>query len=466
MNYIFPKDFIWGAATAAIQIEGAAREGGKGLSQWDVFCQKNPDKIFEAATPEIACDHYHRYKEDIQLMKQCGHNGYRLSIAWTRIFPKGFGELNKEGVAFYRSLFEELLSKGIEPNVTLYHWDLPQSLAEIGGWENKEVIQHFVYYASQCFESFGDLVRKLVTFNEPGWSTLQSYMTGLHPPCKKDPGSALQVSHNILVAHAKAIEAFRSQKKAGEIGIVLNMSPIYSVSKDTADQKAALLADGILNRWFAEPVLIGNYPKDIWELYESCELLPKHTTEELQLIQKNLVDFIGVNYYYPQYASSDAPESIYHLNTSGKKEEACKFAIKNIFRFVKNPQGKFTNWGWEIHPQGLTELLERIHHYRPNIPIYVTENGIGLIENLNEKQIVDDQERIDFVREHLIAAHKALQNGVNLKGYYMWSLMDNFSWINGYKKRYGFLFIDRKTQNRYLKKSAYWFKKVSEENGF
>jgi 6-phospho-beta-glucosidase len=398
-------------------------------------------------------------------MKQCGLNGYRLSIAWTRIFPKGFGELNNEGVAFYRSLFEELLNNGIEPNVTLYHWDLPQSLAEIGGWENKDVIQHFVDYASQCFESFGDLVRKWVTFNEPGWSTLQSYMTGLHPPCKKDPGSALQVSHNILVAHAKATEAFRSQKKAGEIGIVLNMSPIYSVSKDTADQKAALLADGILNRWFAEPVLIGNYPKDIWELYKSCDLLPKHTAEELQLIQKNLVDFMGVNYYYPQYASSDAPESIYHLNTSGKKEEDCKFAIKNIFRFVKNPQGNFTNWGWEIHPEGLTELLERVHQYRHNIPTYITENGIGLIENLNENQTVDDQERIDFVREHLIAAHKALQKGVNLKGYYMWSLMDNFSWINGYKKRYGFLFIDRKTQNRYLKKSAYWLKKISEENG-
>jgi 6-phospho-beta-glucosidase len=466
LKYIFPKNFIWGAATAAIQIEGAAREGGKGLSQWDVFCEKNPDKIFEAATPEIACDHYHRYKEDVQLMKECGLNGYRLSIAWTRIFPEGFGKINQEGIKFYRSLFEELLSNGIEPNVTLYHWDLPQSLVEIGGWENKDVIQHFVDYASQCFESFGDLVRKWVTFNEPGWSTLQSYMTGLHPPCKKDPRSALQVSHNILVAHAKTIEAFRSQKKVGEIGIVLNMSPIYSVSKDIADQKAALFADGILNRWFAEPVLIGNYPKDIWELYKSCDLLPKYTAEELQLIQKNLVDFIGVNYYYPQYASSDAPESIYHLNTSGKKEEDCKFAIKNIFRFVKNPQGKFTNWGWEIHPEGLSELLERVHHYRPNIPIYVTENGIGLIENLNEHQSVDDHERIDFVREHLIAAYKTLQKGVNLKGYYMWSLMDNFSWINGYKKRYGFLFVDRKTQKRHLKKSAYWFNKVSKENGF
>ncbi len=462
----FPKDFIWGSATAAIQIEGAANLDGKGPSQWDVFCANNPQKIYEQATPAVACDHYHRFKEDVQLMKQTGHNGYRTSIAWTRIFPRGFGEVNEAGVKFYRELFSELLKNNIEPNVRLYHWDLPQELADRGGWENKETITHFENYARKCFELFGDQVKLWSTLNEPGWTTLQGYVSGLHPPCKTDHKAAIQVAHNFMVAHARVVKIYHSLNQKGKIGIVLNMSTIYPATQKEEDRKAAHTADGILNRWFIDPAILGKYPEDIWKLYSDCGYLPEHTKEELSLFQEDTIDFVGVNYYYPHFASSDATESTYHLNTSGNKNEDCKFSIKNIFRFVKNPNGKFTDWGWEIFPEGLYDLLMRAQNYRPGIPVYITENGVGMNESLNDNNTVEDDGRIKFVREHLKVAHRALADGVNLKGYYMWALMDNFSWVNGYKKRYGFLFIDRKTQERSIKKSGYWYKQVSEECGF
>lgn len=460
MELRFPKDFVWGSATAAIQIEGAAATDGKGPSQWDVFCKNNPEKIFDGGTPEVACDHYHRFKEDVQLMKQTGHKGYRLSIAWTRIFPKGFGEINPKGVEFYKKLFQELSANGIEPNVTLYHWDLPQTLAEKGGWENKETIEHFANYARTCFEVFGKDVKLWSTLNEPGWTTLQGYVTGLHPPNKTSYKAAIQVAHNFMVAHARAVKEYHKLNLGGQIGLVLNMSTVYPAEKTSADIKAASLADGFLNRWFIDPAIKGEYPKDIWDFYKEKNLLPEHTDEELKLFKEDTIDFIGVNYYYPHFASADATEDAYHLNTSGNKNEDCKFSIKGVFKFVKNPHGKYTDWGWEINPEALYDLLIRAHEYRPGIPVYITENGVGLQEKL-EGETVNDDARIEFVSEHLKVAHKALEAGVNLKGYYMWALMDNFSWVNGYKKRYGFLFVDRATQDRYIKKSGRWYAELS-----
>jgi 6-phospho-beta-glucosidase len=466
LKYVFPKGFVWGSATAAIQIEGAAAVGGKGPSNWDVFCKEHPEKIFDGGSPAVACDHYHRFKEDVRLMKETGHTGYRMSIAWTRIFPEGHGRVNEEGVRFYRELFKELAATGIEPNVTLYHWDLPQTLALHGGWENKETIEHFVNYARTCFELFGEDVKLWSTLNEPGWTLLQGYVTGLHPPNKTNHKSAIQAAHNMLVAHARAVRVFHATVTGGQIGVVLNMSTIYPSTQAEADKKAATLADGVLNRWFIDPAIKGAYPADIWALYERCGLLPEHTPEELALFKADTIDYIGVNYYYPHFASADAKESAYHLNTSGNKNEDCIFAIKDLFRFVKNPNGKFTDWGWEIDPEGLFHLLKRAEEYRPGIPVYITENGIGMNETLNAEGTVDDQARIDFVTEHLKVAHRAWKDGVNLKGYYMWALMDNFSWVNGFKKRYGLLFVDRKTQDRYVKKSGRWYKQVSANNGF
>ena len=465
LRYRFPPGFVWGSATAAIQIEGAASIGGNGPSNWDVFCEKHPEKIFDGGSPAVACDHYHRYKEDVQLMKQTGHTGYRCSIAWTRVFPRGSGAVNPEGVAFYRALFKELLDNGIEPNVTLYHWDLPQPLALLGGWENKQTIEHFNHYAKTCFELFGDQVKLWATLNEPGWTTLQGYVTGLHPPNKTSHKSAIQVAHNFLVAHAKVVKTYHALNQGGTIGVVLNMSTIYPVSQDPADVRAASIADGVLNRWFIDPALKGAYPTDVWQLYTDCGLLPDHTAEELALFKQDTVDWIGVNYYYPHFASADAKESAYHLNTSGNKDEACIFSIKDQFRFVKNPNGKFTDWGWEIYPEGLYDLLMRAQEYRPGIPVYITENGVGMQESL-AGDTVNDTGRIEFVTEHLQVAHRAMKAGVNLRGYYMWALMDNFSWVNGFKKRYGFLFVDRKTQDRSIKASGHWYRRVSEQNGF
>jgi 6-phospho-beta-glucosidase len=475
MKYVFPEGFVWGTATAAIQIEGAAREGGKGPSNWDVFCEKHPEKIFEGEGPSLACDHYHRWKEDVGLMKETGHTGYRMSIAWTRIIPAGTGAVNEEGVKFYRDLFAELLKNGIEPNVTLYHWDLPQPLAERGGWENKEIISQFATYARTCFEKFGDQVKLWSTLNEPGWTTLQSYVTGLHPPNKTNHKSAIQVGANYMIAHAAVVKEFRewqkrsatAQAKAAQIGVVINMSTIYPQDpKDARDVEAASNADGVLNRWFIDPALRGEFPKDIWALYAKCGLLPDVSAEELKLIKEQKVDFIGVNYYYPHFASADAPESAYHLNTSGDKNDDCIFSIKDLFRFVKDKHGKFTDWGWQIYPEGLYDLLMRAEQYSPGIPVYITENGIGMQETLSGDDTVEDNGRIEFVKEHLKVAHRAWKHGVNLKGYYMWALMDNFSWVNGFKKRYGLIFVDRKTMKRSIKKSGRWYKQASDANGF
>jgi 6-phospho-beta-glucosidase len=466
MEFRFPEGFVWGSATAALQIEGATREDGRGDSQWDVFCREHPERIWERATPDLACDHYHRWAEDVALIKEFGHTGYRLSIAWPRIVPDGSGAVNEKGVAFYRRLFAALLDAGIEPNVTLYHWDLPQPLAEAGGWEAAATLEAYLRYARVCFEAFGDQVKLWATFNEPSWSTLNGYVTALHPPLRHDYRAAVRVAYNLMVAHARAVRLFHSLGGDGRIGIVQNMCPVYPATDSSEDAEAARIADAVYNRWFADPVLLGEFPPEAVELYRRHGLLPEMAPKDLALFAEDTVDFVGVNYYYPHYASADARETVFGLNTSGTKEEDCQFSIKGLFKFVRNPRGRYTDWAWEIYPPGLYDLLERAHRYRPGLPVYVTENGLGAQETLDSDRTVDDQGRIDFVREHLEVAHRAIAEGVDVRGYYMWSLLDNFSWLNGYKKRYGFFFVDRATMRRYPKKSAYWYRDAARRNGF
>ncbi|MGL5759754.1 GH1 family beta-glucosidase [Plesiomonas sp.] len=465
-TYTFPEGFIWGSATAALQIEGAAREEGRGLSQWDVFCHEHPERIYQQATPDIACDHYHRYRDDVRLMKEIGHNGYRLSISWPRLIPTEDGQINPQGVDFYNNLFDALLAEGIEPNVTLYHWDLPVWLADEGGWENPKTLDAYLHFAKTCFTLFGDRVKRWATFNEPAWTTLNGYVTALHPPCKHDYRAAIQVAHHFVLAHARAVKLFRALNTGGEIGLVLNMSTVYPATDKPEDIAAAHLADGMLNRWFIDPALLGHYPQDVVDFYQQHNLLPEWDEQQLRDIAETKIDFIGVNYYYPHYATADATDTEFHINNSGNNSDDCKFSIAGVVRFVKNPNGKYTDWGWEIAPQAMYDLLQRAHEYAPGIPVYVTENGIGMQDQLNADGSVDDDGRIDFVREHLKVIHQAVHDGINVRGYYMWSLMDNFSWINGFKKRYGFLYIDRETQQRYKKKSAYWYAEVAAKNGF
>lgn len=453
----FPPDFVWGSATAAIQIEGAAREDGKGPSVWDVFCERHPERVHEGATPEVACDHYHRWAEDVRWMRELGHNGYRMSISWPRVLPDGRGVPNPKGLAFYDRLFDALLEAGVQPNVTLYHWDLPVAL---GGWDRPETVDAYVEYARVCFERFGDRVKLWATLNEPGWTTLNGYVTGVHPPCRHDYRTAVQVGHHFMVAHAEAVRMYHElcgRPEPGQgIGIALNLSHVYPATDRSEDVAAARMADGVLNRFFIDPVLRGEYPQDVMELYDRCGIRPTGDTD----FGLDTVDWVGVNYYYPHYATAEARGTEFHLPTAGNPQETSKFSIEGLFRFVQNPRGRYTDWNWEIDPNGLYELLLRAQEYRPGIPVYVTENGIGLQDRLVDG-VVDDPDRIAFVTEHLQAVHRAMQAGVDVRGYYMWALMDNFSWVNGYKKRYGFLYVDRATRDRTPKRSAAWFRELA-----
>ncbi|MCX5796908.1 MAG: family 1 glycosylhydrolase [Elusimicrobia bacterium] len=460
----FPAGFVWGCATSALQIEGATAEGGRGDSVWDAFCREHPERIFAGASPEPACGHYRRWAEDVRLMAELGHNGYRLSISWPRLFPGGGGRLNAAGADFYDRLFDALLTAGIAPNATLYHWDLPSKLGESGGWEDPDTAARFADYAAACARRYGDRVRLWATVNEPAWSVLNGYVTGLHPPCRRrDYAGALRAAQGLLRGHALAAAALRAERRDAAVGIVLNLSRIHPATDSAADARAAELADGVVNRWFSEAALHGRFPEDVRELYSRKGLLPPGLEETAALLRGAPPDFLGVNYYYPQYASADAPGTRFHLNTSGRPEEDCEFSIAGLFRFVKNPRGRFTAWGWEIDPEGLYDLLLRVHQSRPGLPIYVTENGIGRVESL-DNGTVDDAERIDFVRAHLEAVHRAIAAGAAVRGYYMWSLLDNFSWINGYRKRYGLLFVDRSTLDRFKKRSALWFAGVARAN--
>lgn len=465
LEHRFPDGFVWGAATSALQIEGALEEDGRGASVWEVFCREHPELIHGGATPAVACDHYHRFAEDVRWMRDLGHNGYRLSISWPRLFPRGDGPLEDRGAAFYHRLFDALLENGIAPNVTLFHWDLPQALAEAGGWEDPATTTAFLEYARTCFRLFGDRVKLWSTFNEPGWMTMNGWLTGLHPPCRRDPRTAVQVATNLLAAHARTVDLFHGEGRTGAIGIVLNLSPVLPVSERPEDLLAARLADGMLNRWFSEPVLLGRFPSDVWSLYEGCGIAPLLSEADRARIATARPGFLGVNYYYPQHASAAAPVTQFHLNTSGARDEDCTFSLAGLFRFVKNPAGRYTDWGWEIFPEGLYSLLKSVNKIAPEMPLFVTENGIGLPDVLEHGQVADEA-RIEFVREHLSAVHRALREGVPVRGYYLWSLLDNFSWLNGFRKRYGFLYVDRATLERHPKQSAFWFREVALRNGF
>ncbi|MFA6029586.1 MAG: family 1 glycosylhydrolase [Elusimicrobiota bacterium] len=459
----FPKGFVWGAATSALQIEGATAEEGRGPSVWDAFCREHPERVFGGATPEPACGHYARWAEDVRHIAELGHNGYRLSIAWPRLFPGGGSRLNEPGAAFYDRLFDALLKAGIEPNVTLYHWDLPLELGERGGWESPDVPLRFADYAHACFRRYGDRVRLWATLNEPSWCVLNGYVTGLHPPGRRDLAAALRAAQGLLRGHALAAEAGRQELRDGRVGVVLNLSPIRPATDSSADLAAARLADGMLNRWYSDAVLRGSFPADVAELYARRGLLPAGLEETAALLRRTRPGFLGVNYYSSHHASADAPSSRFHLNVSGRPEEDCLFSLEGFFRFVKDPRGRFTDWGWAVDPPGLFELLTRLSREAPETPLYVTENGLGRREE-DAESAFEDGERVDFVRAHLEEVHRALAAGADVRGYYLWSLMDNFSWLNGYRKRYGFLRVNPLTLERSEKRSARWFREVAAAN--
>ncbi|MEG1301410.1 MAG: glycoside hydrolase family 1 protein [Erysipelotrichaceae bacterium] len=464
MTRILPDNFVWGAGSAAYQVEGGWNEGGKGVSNWDVFANL-PGRTFEGTNGNVAADHYHKYKEDVQLMHEMGLKSYRFSISWSRIYPDDMNHVNKEGVKFYSDLIDSLNEYGIEPFVTLFHWDLPQYLEEIGGWENEEVLFAFEKYAKTCFEIFGNRVAYWTTFNETLEFIMSGYMAGDFPPEVSDPKRFIQVTHNVHVAHALAVKQFRKILPDGKIGIANVLDPMYPASNKKEDIEAFELAEACYTHWFYDPVIFGEYPDWLLKLSQERYQVPIIKNWEAELLKATKIDFIGVNFYRRKLVAANPDESNFKTNTTGIKGSSKPFGFKNYFKFVTDPNARYTDWDWEIYPEGLHEGMKRIHARYGDIPIYVTENGLGS-KDILENGLIHDNYRIDYIDEHIDAIAEAIAEGIDCRGYFVWSFTDLLSWLNGYKKQYGFVYIDREDGlKRYKKDSFYWYKNIINTKG-
>ncbi len=442
----FPKDFLWGTATSSYQIEGAVNEGGKGESIWDRFTHI-PGKILDGATGDRACDHYHRYKEDVALMKQLKQRAYRFSMAWPRILPAGKGRANREGLNFYSRLVDELLNAGITPMVTLYHWDLPQELEERGGWANRDICGWFADYAYTVVKNLGDRVKLWATLNEPQIFSMLGYLLGVHAPGVADFQNYFPLTHHVNLAHGYGVEAIRSEAPRAEIGTVLQCPPVYPVTDSVKDREAARRLDGLMNRWFAEPVLLGRYPEDILRLLDGVEL--NIEDGDMERIHQPL-DFVGLNLYTRLFARHD-PGAPY-------LESALAFDHKV-------PGAEYTAMGWEVYPQSIYESLVRFKEEWGDPVVYVTENGAAFDDVLKDGA-VEDHRRIAYLQHYLAEVRRAMDDGVKVKGYFVWTLMDNFEWAEGYTKRFGIVYTDFSTLERTPKASAYWYRDMIKANGF
>lgn len=461
----FPKDFFFGAASASYQVEGAWNEDGKGVTNWDVF-SKIPGKTFEGTNGDVAIDHYHRYKEDIKLMAEMGLDSYRFSISWARIIPDGRGEVNEKGIEFYNNLIDECLKYGIVPFATLYHWDMPQILEEEGGWLNKNTIDAFVKYTKVCFEAFGDRVKHWITFNETIVFCGHGYLEGSHPPgIKNDPKKYFMATHNVVTAHAKSVETYKKLRQFGEIGITHVFSPAFPVDDKEENVFAAYHANQYEIAWYYDPVLKGTYPEYVVKQLKEQGIVPDWTDEELAVIKsaapKN--DFIGLNYYQPRRVIKNNDVGASSKQTRDGAPGSASF--DGVYRTVTMPDKNYTKWGWEIAPDAFLEGVRLLKSDYGDIKLYVTENGLGDADPIIEGEDVDVA-RIKFIETHLKAIKKAISEGINLKGYYAWSAIDLLSWLNGYKKQYGFIYVDQKDNLKRKKKlSFYWYKKIIEERG-
>jgi len=440
----FPPGFLWGAATASYQIEGGYAEDGKGESIWDRFC-RTPGKVHNADRGDVACDHYHRYREDIELMAGLGLNAYRFSLAWTRIFPQGGGALNRPGMDFYDRLVDGLLDAGIQPFVTLYHWDLPQALQDRGGWANRDTVYYFRDYAAAVFERFGDRVHHWITHNEPWVVAFLGHETGIHAPGIRDLRTAVQASHHLLLSHGEAVRILREiGDEEARAGITLNLSPVHPATDAQDDHDAAQRFDGYLNRWFLGSLYRSAYPEDM--LAEYGPLAPDVEEGDMEIIAEP-TDFLGVNYYSRSVIRYDPAAGF--LRAQG----------------IRPAGSEYTEMNWEIYPEGLYELLKHLHdEYSPPV-LYITENGAAFADEIGSDGKVHDPRRIHYFREHFLQAHRAIDEGIPLKGYFIWTLMDNFEWSFGYSRRFGLTYTDYPTQTRIVKSSGDWYREVIQNNG-
>ena len=443
----FPADFLWGAATSAYQIEGGWNADGRTPSIWDTFSH-TPGKTKNGDTGDVACDHYHRWAEDVALMREIGLKAYRFSVSWPRILPDGRGRVNQKGLDFYGRLVDALLEAHIIPMPTLYHWELPQTLQDQGGWPARRVVEPFVELADAVSRALGDRVSHWMTHNEPWCTSFLSHQIGVHAPGWQDWPAAFAAAHHVLLSHGLAAAQIRANVPHAEVGIAINFEPASPASDSPADYHAARLWDGYFSRWFVDPLFGRLYPADMVDHYtRSGQLL-----NGLDFVQEGdmatiaaPLDFFGVNYYTRHIAQ--AQESL------------------DDYRSLHNPDAEYTAMGWEVHPDSFYGLLNRLHfEYRPR-KIFVTENGCSYLDEPDEKGRVADTRRIAYLQAHLEAAHRAIQNGVPLTGYLQWSLLDNYEWAEGYSQRFGIVHVDYATQKRTLKDSAFWYRNVIAQNG-
>jgi beta-glucosidase len=439
MNHDFPSDFVWGAAASAYQIEGAAYEDGRGESIWDRFCA-TPGKVRAGETGEIACDFYHRYPEDIALMRELGLDAFRFSIAWPRIVPDATGPVNQAGLDFYDRLVDALLEAGIRPYANLFHWDLPQALEDAGGWPERATAEAFAAYAAVVGERLGDRVKDWITHNEPFCTSWLGYGLGEHAPGRTSVRDALAASHHALLAHGWAVEALRRAAPAAEVGIVLDTWPIHPASDSPADLAAVRAEDGVRNRWFFDPLLRGAYPEDVLERF--ADDTPQIRDGDLATISAPL-DFVGINNY---------SRRILRAGPGGVPVD------------VPAPAAKLTDMGWEVYPAGLYESLIRLHQEYGVESLYVTENGAAFADVRGHDGGIHDLERIAYLDGYVGAVAAAVAEGVPVRGYFVWSLLDNFEWSLGYSKRFGLVYVDYPTLERVPKESFAWYRDLIAAN--
>ncbi|MDD1649018.1 MAG: GH1 family beta-glucosidase [Methylococcaceae bacterium] len=442
-THTFPPGFLWGAATSAYQIEGSPLADGAGPSNWHRFSHL-PGTVANDEHGDLACDHYRRYADDVMLMQEIGLNAYRFSIAWSRIFPKGRGPINLKGLDFYRRLLDKLNEAGIAPYVTLHHWDLPLALDERGGWANRDSAYWFADYAHNLFKVMGGQVRQWTTLNEPWVMVHEGYVEGSHPPGLSSLEQARQATHNLLRGHALAVQAFRADGGEGQIGLVVNLEPKYAASESKEDQSAMARMHAWMNRQYLDPVLLGHYPEELAEIHGQG--LPDFPEADLRLIQEP-IDFLGINYYSRSVVRHDPGLAPFYAGRA------------------RQDQAAHTAMDWEIFPEGLKSGLLWVKHRYGEIPLYITENGAAFDDAAPVHGRVSDPDRVAYLRSHLLAAREAIAEGVNLKGYFAWSLFDNFEWAHGYSKRFGLIHVDYATQARTLKDSALFYRRIIDSHG-
>jgi beta-glucosidase len=446
---VLPEGFLLGAATAAYQIEGAAKEDGRGPSIWDVFSHR-PGAVLGGDTGDVACDHYHRMRDDVRMMADLGLGAYRFSVAWPRIMPEGRGQVNQAGLDHYRRLIEELLAHGIEPWLTLYHWDLPQALEDAGGWPERDTAGRFVDYAEVVHRALGDLPVRWTTLNEPWCSAFLGYASGEHAPGRTEPAAAIRAAHHLLLGHGLAVQALRAADTSVQVGITLNLPAVRPASDAEPDVDASRRIDGLACRLFLDPVLDGTYPQDVMDDLAGITGFDHVRPGDLD-VTSTAIDLLGINYYTPHVVAG-RPEPIRQELASGPSP----WVGSQHVRFV--PMGlPVTAMDWEIDATGLTQVLSRVAQDHPGVPLYVTENGAAFHDEVSPQGTVEDPDRIAYLRDHLAAGAEAVAAGVPLQGYFAWSLMDNFEWAWGYSRRFGIVYVDYRTQQRIPKASARWF---------